>query len=99
MSLLKNRIVAILLHYTEQDNQLLINIQSFKTQKGIIMTKIKRKRDSLAINQHGQGLMEYMILTGLISILCLVTIRNFGETVKNKMQQATEKINRTIVIR
>ena len=47
----------------------------------------------------GQGLMEYMILTGLISVLCMLAVRNFGESVKSKLQQATEKINRTIVIR
>lgn len=43
--------------------------------------------------------MEYMILTGLISVLCMLTVRNFGETIKSKLQQATEKINKTIVIR
>ncbi len=51
------------------------------------------------LNERGQGLMEYMILTGLISVLCMLTVRNFGDTVKNKLQQATDKINRTIVIR
>lgn len=51
------------------------------------------------LNQCGQGLMEYMILTGLISVLCMLTVRNFGDAVKNKLQQATEKINKTIVIR
>lgn len=50
-------------------------------------------------NSKGQGLMEYMILTGLISVLCMLTVRNFGESVKNKLQQATDKINKTIVIR
>ena len=50
-------------------------------------------------NDLGQGLMEYMILTGLVSILCLLAVRTFGEGVKSKMQQATEKINKTIVIR
>jgi hypothetical protein len=47
----------------------------------------------------GQGLMEYIIMTGLIGILCLVTVRTFGESIRSKIQQATEKINRTIVIR
>lgn len=60
---------------------------------------MKRSFMSILNNPMGQGLMEYMILTGLVSILCLVTIRNFGETIRNKMQQATEKINKTIVIR
>ena len=54
---------------------------------------------SVVLNQRGQGLMEYMILTGLICVLCMLTVRNFGETIKSKLQQATEKINKTIVIR
>lgn len=56
-------------------------------------------RKSILSNCKGQGLMEYMILTGLISVLCMLTVRNFGETIKSKLQQATEKINKTIVIR
>lgn len=64
------------------------------TQRSILTFK-----QTVIRNCNGQGLMEYMILTGLVSILCLVTIRNFGESIRNKMQQATEKINKTIVIR
>lgn len=50
-------------------------------------------------SEAGQGLMEYMILTGLIGILCLLTVRNFGDTIKSKMEQATSKINKSISIR
>ncbi len=57
-----------------------------------------RVRDFLK-NQKGQGVMEYVLLTGLIGILCLVTVRNFGDALKSKMEQATRKINRSIVIR
>lgn len=51
------------------------------------------------LKEQGQGLMEYMILTGLISVLCMLTVRNFGDAIKSKLEQATDKINRTIVIR
>lgn len=49
-------------------------------------------------NQKGQSVMEYVILTGLIGILCMVSVRNFGEAIKNKIEQATKKINSTISI-
>lgn len=53
----------------------------------------------IQLKEQGQGLMEYMILTGLISVLCMLTVRNFGDAIKSKLEQATDKINRTIVIR
>ena len=57
------------------------------------------RKSYLFTSEAGQGLMEYMILTGLIGILCLLTVRNFGDTIKSKMEQATSKINKSISIR
>lgn len=59
----------------------------------------KLKVKELLKNHQGQTLMEYMILAGLVGALCLVSVRNFGESIKSKLEQATQKINKTIVIR
>ncbi len=64
-----------------------------------MLSKLKLPFAKTFNNQKGQGLMEYMILTGLISVLCMLTVRNFGEAIKNKLHQATEKVNKTIIIR
>jgi Flp pilus assembly pilin Flp len=35
----------------------------------------------------GQSVMEYVLLTSLIGIFCLVAIKQFGETVKTRIQK------------
>jgi Flp pilus assembly pilin Flp len=35
-----------------------------------------------AKNQKGQGMIEYIILTGLIGIFCLATFKSIGSSVK-----------------
>lgn len=53
----------------------------------------------LVRNQSGQSVMEYIVLTGLIGVLCIVSIKTFGESLKSKIEQTTKKINQTITIR
>ena len=50
-------------------------------------------------NQTGQSIMEYVILTGLIGLLAMAVVKQFGTTLKNKVEQSTKSINRTITIR
>jgi hypothetical protein len=38
-------------------------------------------------NQKGQGVMEYLILSGLIGIFCLVAVKQFGEVVKVRIER------------
>jgi cell division protein ZapA (FtsZ GTPase activity inhibitor) len=49
--------------------------------------------------QSGQGVMEYIILTGLIGMLCLFSVKNFGEKIKSKIEQSTKRLNQTVKIR
>jgi hypothetical protein len=48
-------------------------------------------------NQQGQALMEYVIVSGLVGIMCLVAVKQFGEVinkrVKNMKEQIVENIN------
>ncbi len=46
----------------------------------------------------GQSVMEYVILTSLIGIFCLVAIKQFGETVKVRIQKMKAHVVRYINI-
>jgi Flp pilus assembly pilin Flp len=50
-------------------------------------------------NQQGQSIMEYVILTGLIGLLAMSVVKQFGTTLKTKVEQSSQAINRTISIR
>ncbi len=49
-------------------------------------------------NNKGQGMLEYIILTSLIGIFCMVAMKNMGSTMKSKIEQIDQKINRVISI-
>ena len=44
----------------------------------------------------GQGLMEYLIITSLIGIVCLYTVKQFGEVIKKRIQKARAEIVKVI---
>lgn len=49
-------------------------------------------------NQKGQGVMEYIILTGLIGIFCLGAVKKFGKSLDTRMKQIDKKIKKELVI-
>lgn len=50
-------------------------------------------------NQKGQGIMEYIILTGLVGIFCLVAVKQIGKSLKTRLNQIDKKIVKEIQIR
>lgn len=48
--------------------------------------------------EQGQSVMEYVILTSLIGIFCLVVIKQFGQRLKTRIQQMNSKIEKHINI-
>jgi Flp pilus assembly pilin Flp len=48
-------------------------------------------------NEKGQGIMEYVIISSLIGICCLVAVRQFGEVIQKRIEnmksQVTAEIN------
>lgn len=50
-------------------------------------------------NQKGQGVMEYLILTGLIGIFCLATVKKFGKSLDIRLNQIDKKIKRELIIK
>ncbi len=47
----------------------------------------------------GQSVLEYIILTSLIGIFCLVGIKQFGERLKTRIKQMNQQIEKHISIR
>ena len=50
-------------------------------------------------NQKGQSVMEYIILTGLIGIFCLATVKKFGKSLDTRLNQIDKKIKDELVIK
>lgn len=49
-------------------------------------------------NQKGQGVLEYVILSGLIGIFCLVAIKSFGGVIKTRIEKMREHVTKNINI-
>ena len=50
-------------------------------------------------NQKGQGVMEYVILTSLIGIFCLVTVKQFGEVIEKRIDNMKQQVVKTIPLK
>lgn len=49
-------------------------------------------------NEKGQSMLEYVILTSLIGIFCLIGVKTFGSKIKTRINQVNEKIQEQIKI-
>lgn len=49
-------------------------------------------------NERGQGVLEYVIISGLIGVFCLVAVGKFGKTVKNKIEQMDKRVSGKLLI-
>lgn len=56
------------------------------------------KKIKLLKNNKGQGVMEYIILTGLIGIFCLAAVKKFGKSINTRINQMDRKIKTELVI-
>lgn len=43
-------------------------------------------------NEKGQGIMEYVIISSLVGICCLVAVRQFGEVVQKRIENMKGQI-------
>lgn len=47
-------------------------------------------------NENGQGVMEYLIITSLVGIFCLVAVKQFGEVVQKRINSMKSSIVKSI---
>ncbi len=50
-------------------------------------------------NQKGQGIMEYVIISSLVGICCLIAVKEFGDVVKNRIDNMKGQITDEISLR
>lgn len=53
---------------------------------------------ALIRSQSGQGLTEYIILLLLVSVISIAAVKGLGSTVKGKIQEARDHINRDVSV-
>ena len=51
---------------------------------------------SILKNQNGQGIMEYLILTTLVGMVCLGAVKNFGQRVEKRIERVEKGIQEKI---
>ncbi|MBT3236367.1 MAG: hypothetical protein HN353_10490 [Bdellovibrionales bacterium] len=49
------------------------------------------------IRSNGQGVMEYMILTSLIGIFCLMAVKQFGQEVKYQINHIKRELSERVI--
>lgn len=54
------------------------------------------KAKKLLRNQKGQGVMEYVILTSLIGIFCLIAVKQFGQVVQKRIEYMKSEVVKNI---
>ncbi len=50
-------------------------------------------------NQKGQGVMEYIIMTSLLGIICLAAVKQFGNVLQTRIHSMKKAIVQTIDIK
>ena len=50
--------------------------------------KLKAK----SLGQKGQAVMEYIIISSLVGIFCLIAVKQFGEVVQKRIEHMKEQI-------
>ncbi len=59
---------------------------------------MQNKLNKNLTEKSGQGLMEYIILTGLIGIFCLGIVGTFGKTLQKRIQYMKEQITENLKV-
>lgn len=57
------------------------------------------KKRSILQNQKGQGVMEYIILSSLIGIFCLVAISQYGNVLQKRLENMRSRIVKELPIK
>jgi Flp pilus assembly pilin Flp len=50
-------------------------------------------------NEKGQGIMEYVIISSLVGICCLVAVRQFGDVVQKRIDNMKSQITEEIQLK
>lgn len=54
------------------------------------------KLKNLLRNQKGQGVLEYIIVTSLVGIVCITAVKQFGGVIKERIEDMQSSVVRNI---
>ncbi len=54
---------------------------------------------NISKNQKGQGIMEYVIISSLVGICCLVAVKQFGDVIQKRINNMKSQISNEITLR
>jgi Flp pilus assembly pilin Flp len=46
----------------------------------------------ILVDQKGQGVMEYVIISSLVGIVCITAVKGFGDVIKKRIQDMEHSI-------
>ncbi|MBY0415953.1 MAG: hypothetical protein K2Q18_17410 [Bdellovibrionales bacterium] len=58
--------------------------------------KLKKDFKKLTRNQKGQGVMEYVIISSLVGIVCITAVKGFGKVIKERVDDMKESVVKNI---
>lgn len=50
-------------------------------------------------NQKGQGIMEYVIISSLVGICCLVAVKSFGDVIQKRITNMKSYVSNEIELK
>lgn len=60
------------------------------------MKKSNKSFFKLTKNQKGQGVMEYVIISSLVGIVCITAVKGFGGVIKERVEDMKQSIVKNI---
>jgi Flp pilus assembly pilin Flp len=58
--------------------------------------KFLKDLNTLTKNQKGQGVMEYVIISSLVGIVCITAVKGFGKVIEERVNDMKESITQNI---
>lgn len=50
-------------------------------------------------NERGQGIMEYVIISSLVGICCLMAVKQFGEVIQKRIENMKSHISNEVTLK
>lgn len=57
---------------------------------------MKKSFSKILKNQKGQGVMEYVIISSLVGIVCITAVKGFGDVIKERVEDMKVSIVKNI---
>ena len=68
----------------------------YTTRDAVLGMKKLKNFAKLTKNQKGQGVMEYVIISSLVGIVCITAVKGFGSVIKERVEDMKESITKNI---